>query len=168
MENNLEVPKPENSGSDGQQVKAEDSEQSAELQPVGRPLASAITGLAASHSRALGGEVASTLIAGATSQMATELEQTRSDLAKEREKNEELYKTLSEEKIRGAVLSERISSFRSSRHLKNIGIAFGSLIFGVGAQLTNDGSIAPGIAGIAIGMILMIFSWASAPKGGDA
>ncbi|MEW8026564.1 MAG: hypothetical protein AB2792_20695 [Candidatus Thiodiazotropha sp.] len=70
MNSQTEEPEPENSGSDGKQVRAEEVDTVKEFQPVGRPMANAISGLAASNARAFGGEVASTLIAGATSQMA--------------------------------------------------------------------------------------------------
>lgn len=162
-----EVPEPEESGSDGQQVRAEDKEDLSLPQPVGRPMTDAITGLASSNSRAFGGEVASTLIAGATSQMSVELDQTRKELTEQRKQNDQLNRELSDEKIRSAVLAERISSFRSTRHLKNLGIAVGTLIFGTGVQLVRGGSQEFGIAGIAVGVLLLFFSWLSAPKGGD-
>lgn len=118
MNSTPEVPEPEESGSDGQQVRAEDKGDLSLPQPVGRPMTDAITGLASSNSRAFGGEVASTLIAGATSQMSVELDQTRKELTEQRKQNDQLSRELSDEKIRSAVLAERISSFHSTRHLK--------------------------------------------------
>lgn len=167
MSSQSEVPEPKDSGSDGQQVTAKENEDVPLPQSVGQPMTDAITGLASSHSRAFGGEVASTLIAGATSQMSVELEQTRGELAEQRKKNDQLNRELSDERIKRAVLAERISSFRSTRHLKNLGIAVGTLIFGTGVQLIWSGTHETGIAGVALGTLLLLFSWFSAPKGGD-
>ncbi len=161
------VPEPHVSGSDGSQVTAEVSEDCISSQQVGRPMTNAITGLAATNSRAFGGEVASTLIAGATSQMSVELDQTKVELNEQREKNERLTQELTSEKIKSAILGERIESFRSSRHLKNIGIAIGSILLGTGVQLIKMESLAYGVSCLVIGAILIIFSWASAPKRGD-
>ncbi len=167
MKVQTDIPKPEDSGSDGLQTKADAAGALIEPQPVGRPMAKAITGLAASNSRAFGGEVASALIAGATSQMAVELDQTRHELSEQRQKNDRLTSDLTDEKIMSAVLAERIDSFRSSRHLKNIGISVGSLILGLGVQAIRSETFAYGIAGVAIGIVLLAFSWAAVPKGGQ-
>lgn len=168
MNTEANIPEPEDSGSNGKQVKADIVEGVVDLQPVGRrTVANAITGLAATNARAFGGEIASTLIAGATAQMANELDQTRQELNDQRNKNEKLVSDLSNEKIKSAVLAERIDSYRSSRHLKNVSIAAGSLFFGTGVQLIRSGSTASGVAGVAIGSVLLIFSWASVPKGGE-
>lgn len=162
-----EIPEPKDSGSDGQQVRAEESEEISLPQQVGQPMSKTIAGLAASNSRAFGGEVASALIAGATSQMSVELDQAREELTRQRERNDQLNREISAEKIKSAVLAERINSFRSTRHLKNLGIATGSLIFGIGIQLIKSGSLESGVAGIALGTLLLLFSWLSVPKGGD-
>lgn len=167
MNTETNIPEPADSGSNGKQVKADIVEGFVEPQPVGRPMVKAITGLAATNARAFGGEVASALIAGATSQMAIELDQTRQELNGQRLKNEKLTSDLSNEKIKSAVLAERIDSFRSSRHLKNVGITVGSLLLGTGFQLIKSGSTAYGGAAVATGSVLLIFSWASAPKGGE-
>lgn len=167
MNSEIDVPEPEDSGSDGRQEKSEHKSEVVDLQPVGRPMERAITGLAASNSRAFGGEVASTLIAGATSQMAVELDQIRKELHGQREKNERVMADLSEEKIKSAVLSERVDSFRSTRHLKNIGIAVGTLSLSVGLQLIDSNLSAYGVAALVIGSVLLLVSWMAAPKGDD-
>lgn len=163
----VNIPEPPDSGSNGKQVKADIAEGVVMLQPVGRSMANTITGLAATNARAFGSEITSALIAGATSQMSHELDQTRQELRDQRIKNEKLASELSNEKIKRAVLTERIDSFRSSRHLKNVSIAAGSLFFGTGVKLIDSGSTAYGVAGVAIGTLLIIFSWSSAPKGGE-
>ncbi|WP_421841855.1 hypothetical protein [Marinobacter algicola] len=127
----------------------------------------AITGLAANNSRAFGGEVASTLIAGATSQMAVELDQIRRELHDQRVKNEGLMTELSDEKIKSAVLSERVKSFRSSRHLKNVGVAVGALSLSAGLQLIDNDLSAYGVAALVIGSVLLLASWMTAPRGDE-
>ncbi|TMU22859.1 hypothetical protein E0L35_15450 [Halomonas sp. ATBC28] len=74
---------------------------------------------------------------------------------------------LSEEKIKSAVLSERVNSFRSSMHLKNIGIAVGTLSLSAGIQLIDNDLSAYGIAALVIGSVLVLVSWVTAPKGDD-
>jgi hypothetical protein len=130
------------------------------------PIAHVITGLAASNSRALGGEVASALIAGVTSQMVNELNQTKYELTQLRGKNESLVNTLSNERIQKAVLAERIDAFRSTRHLKNIGIAVGTLLIGTGVQLVRSDATTYGITSIIVGAIMLIAGWLSVPKEG--
>lgn len=167
MTSTTEIPEPKDSGSDGNQQKEVESRQLVQPQQIGQPLTQAIVGLTASNSRAFGGEVAATLIAGATSQMSIELDNARLELAKQRDKNESLFSELSSEKIKRAVLEERIDSFRSSRHIKNLGVAIGSLLFGLGVQLVQEGSNSLGVAAVIGGGLLIVVSWFSVPKGGD-
>lgn len=163
-----EIPKPEDSGSDGTQIKAEgETQELVPAQPLAPSVAQAITGLASSHSRAFGGEVASTLIAGATSQMATELHETKQELASVREKTEALNSQLTDERVRSAVLTERLDSFRSTRHLKNIGVAVGTLLFGFGIQFARSGNVGVGVTSTVIGGVVILISWLSVPKEGD-
>lgn len=166
MNEQLEVPEPEDSGSDGTQEKADASRKLVPSKPLTTPIAEAITGLAVSHSRAFGGEVASTLIAGATSQMAIELNQTKEELSVLRKKLESVTSALSNEKVEKAVLNTRIEEFRSTRHLKNIGIAVGTLLVGTGVQLAPGDSPEYGVATIIVGALLLIVGWISAPKEG--
>lgn len=162
-----DIPEPKDSGSDGSQLKEIESKSAIQPPHVGQPLSNAIAGLAASNNRAFGGEVASTLIAGATSQMAVELEKTRQDLSDQRAKNEKLYSELSAERTKCAVLAERINSYRSTRHLKNLGVAIGSLLLGLGVQLIQTDSNTLCMASLIGGTLLILASWFSAPKGGD-
>ena len=71
MSENQIIPVPDKSGGDGKQVARESTADFQEANPLeGLPMAKAIDGLASSHSRSLGGEVTSALIAGATTQLA--------------------------------------------------------------------------------------------------
>lgn len=167
MKEDTKVPEPEDSGSDGTQTQANTSQSLVTSQSLMYPIAEAITGLASSNSRVFGGEVASTLIAGAASQMATELAQTKQELAKLREKNDTLTTDLSEERTQKAIYKERIDNYSTTRHLKNIGIAVGTLLIGVGIQLIRNNFEAYGLASIIVGALLLVVGWISVPKGGD-
>ena len=167
MVEGTEAPTPSASGSDGSQTQEDASRTQLEVRPPALPMAQAIRGLAASNAWAFGGEVASTLIAGATSQMAIELQQTKEDLASIREKNEELAHSVSTAQTEKAVLVERIDAYRANLHLRNFGIAAGTILFGVGVHLIRDSSVGLGIGSLSIGILLLILGWYAAPKGGD-
>ena len=163
-----EIPEPKDSGSDGTQVNSDGGSELVAAQPLTAPMAKSITGLAASRSRAFGGEVASTLVAGITSQMAVELDQTKQELALLRTDRESLRDDLANERINSAILNERISAFQSTRHLKNVGIAVGTILLGGGVQLSRaDNAELVGVATGVIGAVLVLMSWLSVPKGGD-
>ena len=164
MAADTEIPDPNESGSDGLQIRDEENETPLVSQQIGRPIAKAITGLAASNPRAFGGEAASTLIAGVTLQMAGDLENAREEIANLRGENKQLTSELAEERVKSAVLRERIGSFRSSRHLKNVGVSIGALLVGLGIQFVLGESAEIGIAGIALGVVLLLASWNAAPK----
>lgn len=162
-----EVPKPSDSGSDGQQERGEANQKFELAQPFPAPIATTIAGLAASNSRAFGGETTSKLVAGVASHFANELENNRQELAKLRKSCESLREELAEERVRSAVLSERIESFRSTGHLKNVGIAIGTLILGFGGQQAQEGNTVSGIGVIIVGSLIVLLSWFSVPKRGD-
>lgn len=166
MTADTKVPDPNESGSDGLQVRDEENETPFESQQIGRPVAEAITGLAASNPRTFGSEGASALIAGVTLQLTVDLELAREEIINLRTENKQLTSELAEERVERAVLKERIGSFRSSRHLKNLGVSIGSLLVGLGIQLVLEESTAIGFAGIALGAVLLLASWSAAPKEG--
>lgn len=167
MVSEFEIPEPADSGSDGSQIKADTTNGLVPSRPVAPPMARAIVGLAASNSRAFGGEIASVLIAGATSQMSTELDESKKELAVLRKKIERIVGELSDERVAKAVLVERIEAYRSTRHLKNIGIAVGTLLLGTGIQLIRNEAGLYGLACVVIGALLLLLGWHSAPKGGE-
>lgn len=167
MNDPIEVPTPEESGSYGTQTKADATQELVAAKPLVAPMADAITGLAASHSRAFGGEVASTLIAGATSQMAIELNEAKHELTRLREKLENVTTALADEKVKAAVLTTRIQEFRSTSHLKNIGIAVGTLLVGIGIQMVQGNTPSYGVATVIVGALLVVIGWITAPKEGE-
>ncbi len=167
MTDQTKIPEPKDSGTDGTQASSDIGNKLVAAQPLAAPMAQSISGLATSHSRAFGGEVASTLVAGITSQMAVELDQTKHELASLRTATDSLRNDLANERITSAVLKERISAFQSTRHLKNVGIAAGTIFLGAGVQLSRADNAALGVATAVVGALLVLMSWLSVPKGGD-
>lgn len=162
------IPLPDESGSDGSQAKADTSTQElmpAKVSPM--PMADSIIGLASSNSRAFGGEVASTLVAGVAAQMASELQQTKAELSSVRIKAEASASDLADERVKSAVLSERLRAFQATRHIKQLGVAVGTLLLGTGFQLARAGNTPIAVTAAVIGALLVIVSWWSVPHGGD-
>ena len=163
----VETPRPPDTGSDGSQTSPGSDFSLIESQPLTSHLARTIAGLAESNNRAFGGAITSALVAGATSHMARELAQAQTELACLRKKNEALTDTLSEFKSKNAVLIERIDSYRTNRHLKNLGIFAGTSILGIGIKLVIGKQNGYGLPLMVVGTLLLVLSWLSAPKGGD-
>lgn len=168
MVNQERIPLPDRSGSDGSQIEADaNTQELVPATPIAMPMADVITGLASSNSRAFGGEVTSALIAGVASQMSNDLRQTKAELSSERIKAETSASDLANERIKSAVLSERIHAFQATRHIKNVGVAVGTMLLGTGVQLSRTGNAPVGITAAIIGAVLVLISWVSVPRGGD-
>jgi hypothetical protein len=162
----VETPDPLESGADGLQVKSESNALPTPVQSF-PTVVSAVVGLTSTNSRSFGGEVVSTLLAGAVSQMSIELNQCKEELARLRNKYELAMHELSDEKTKKSILIERINSFRSIRNLINIGISIGALLIGIGIPLILDEKYSYGFPLTIAGSLLMVFSWFSVPKRGE-
>jgi hypothetical protein len=80
-----------------------------------------------------------------------ELHHTRVQLDSARER-------LADCKIRVGVLTERIHSHRRMRHLKNVSIAFGSLLVPIGVDL-NDRIDMYSYVVVSLGVLLIVLGW---------
>jgi len=163
----LKIPELEDSGSDGRQVEADSISNPNLSRSLAPSLARAIVGIANSNARAFGGEVASALLVGATSQMASELDDSKRELAAMRQQLQDLKRAVSQEKVQNAILAERIDSYRATRHIKNIVIAVGTLLIGNGFKVVTSESGFSGFAFIAVGGLFLLLGWYTAPKRGD-
>jgi len=163
-----EIPKPIDSGSDGSQSSGGPSPALVESNQLRElPIAHAIQGIAASNSRAFGGEVASALIAGATSQLASELQCSKNEILKLQGKNERLTQNISEISVENAVLNERLTASHSTRHLRNFGIAAGTTLVTVSFALFDTEQFKSyGYAAVAIGALLVLAGWFIPVRGG--
>ncbi len=169
MTNTDEIPKPSDSGSDGSQSIAESSPElvpSDQLQKL--PIAHTVQGIASSKSRAFGGEVTSALIVGITSQLSTELQYSKGETLKLQGKNEQLTQLLSDERVTNAVLSERLKAFQTTRHLRNLGIAVGTVLATTSIVLFDTVQFQSyGYAALGIGIVLLLAGWFVPVRGGE-
>lgn len=132
------IPMPDQSGSSGSQLPADNSQVFVEARPFnGLHIASAIEGLAATNTKAFGGDVASVVIAAATRQIA---------------------------QASNAVLTERIRSEGKNKHLRNLSITVGTALIGVGITLIRTGNDTYSIGAIVFGALLLLLGWFSGSK----
>ncbi|OHE25568.1 MAG: hypothetical protein A3J94_00625 [Syntrophus sp. RIFOXYC2_FULL_54_9] len=165
MNENQIIPIPDKSGGSGKQIAGGSTSDFQEANPLeGLPMARAIRGLASTHSRSLGGEVTSALIAGATTQLACdyrELKERHGNLSDRFEsQRDELEKT----RIRKAILIERIKSEGRNKHLKNLSITIGTSLIGTGIFLSRTGLDEYSYGAYGFGAVLLILGWFSGPK----
>lgn len=99
--------------------------------------------------------------------MAIELNEAKHELTRLREKLENVTTALADEKVKAAVLTTRIQEFRSTSHLKNIGIAVGTLLVGIGIQMVQGNTPSYGVATVIVGALLVVIGWITAPKEGE-
>lgn len=169
MNKSEEIPEPADSGSDGTQ---KEGEQSLELfeasQFDGENIVQAIQGLAATNTRVFGSEATSALIAGIASQSASDVRYFKGAAHQLQNKVDELSENLSTVKIDNAVLKERINSSRKIRHLRNLGIAIGTLLLSASIPLFDSSDYQNyGLGTLVVGAILILMGWFSPAHGGD-
>lgn len=161
-----EIPKPSDSGADGTQLESKYLPDLVEANELNN-LAHTIKGIAASNARAFGSEVTSALIAGATSQLASELHYSRTEASKLHKKIDDLNETLKLSMIENAVLNERISASHQTRYLRNIAITVGTTLMTTSIPLFDSTKYHfYGFVSLIIGAILVIIGWYSPAKGG--
>lgn len=166
MSNKIKTPETTDSGSDGKQEGADSSAELVEATQLQElPMVRTIKGLAASNNRAFGGEITSALIAGATTQLASELQYSKNENTKLKNKFDQTTELLTEFRIENAILKEKIQSFQLGRHLSNVGIVVGTRLFGIGLELVNNNYGSYGYVGVGTGILLILLGWFSTPKG---
>lgn len=131
---------------------------------LGLDMAQTITGLAASHPKSLGGDVASALIAGVAQQLTSENKELKTSLEKLTNKYEEERKKTEQIKIENAVLKNIINTDRQNKHLRNFAITFGMGLIGTGIFLSRSQLDKYAVGAYGIGFILILFGWFSGPK----
>ncbi|MDE0392412.1 MAG: hypothetical protein OXI57_10115 [Rhodospirillales bacterium] len=163
-----DIPKVEDSGAAGtQEATSRALVLEEQKTPFGQtPIADTIQGLASSNARSMGGAVVANLLSGSFSQVSFELQDAKRDLQNTRGKLEEVRDELSRSKTRVAVLEERVSNTNRQKHLRNIAIAGGSILFGLAVQLGSDelGVLPFLLGGIGLVFVLMGWFWPSREK----
>lgn len=160
-----EIPLPDKSGGSGNQIANDDQSDFQEATPLeGLPMARTINGLASTHSRSLGGEVTSALIAGATTQLACDYRDLKERHINLSDKYEQQRNELEKTRTKNAVLVERIRSDRGNKHLRNLSITIGTSLIGTGLLLTRSGLDRYSFGAYGFGIILLLLGWFSGPK----
>ena len=164
-----DVPQPQDTGSSGTQQAA-----SPELSIVerGSPLhglliTQTVEGLAATRSRSMGGEVAASLLAGSFSQLSFDLQATRNELKEVREDLSRKAEEFSDIKTKAAVLQERVTAHERDRHLRNLSIAVGTILIGVGIELFKNNFDKFGLIAGGMGVLLVFLGWFSKKEGAE-
>ena len=158
-----ETPEPTETGSAGTQEIGTPASLSVNQQsPLeGLPITRTVEGLAATHSRSMGGEVAANLLAGAFTQITHDLQETKQDLDSTQKKLEMTHEELSDYKTKTAVLQERVNITHKNRHLKNLSMTAGTILIALGVDLyRNDFDKSAYILG-ALGMLFILLGWFS-------
>lgn len=164
-----EIPKPTDTGSAGtQQVGTGEIVTGAKESPFqGLPITRRVEGLATTHSRSMGGEVAANLIAGSFSQISHDLQTTRQELSETRTELKQALGELSETKSRAAVLEERANAAERDKHLKNLSITAGTALIGIGIELYRNNFDKFGYIVGGFGVLLAILGWFSRKGGAE-
>ena len=165
MTDNQNIPIPDKSGISGNQEAAYSNQFLQETKPLdGLYLAKTIEGLATTHARSLGGEVSSALIAGVTTQLAVDYKELKEQHNKLSNKPEIQRDDLEKTRTKNAVLRERIQSENRNKNLKNLCIAIGTALFGIGITLSQTSFDMYAFSAYGSGAILLIFGWISSTK----
>lgn len=165
MDTGKNIPQPDTSGIEGSQIKESDSISLVETKPFeGLQMAKTIEGLANSHARSLGGEVTSALIAGATSQLASDYQELKLKYHQLNERYENQRDKLEEIRIDKAVLSEKINADGRNKHLRNLSITIGTSLFGTGIFLSRTELDLYAYGAYGFGLLLLLLGWFSGSK----
>lgn len=164
-----EIPKPTDTGSAGtQQAGTGEIVAIAKESPfAGLPITQRVEGLAATHSRSMGGEVAANLIAGSFSQLSYDLHTTRQELGDVRQELKQTIGELSHAKTRAAVLEERANAAERDRHPRNISITVGMALIAIGIDLYRSNFDKFGYIIGGFGCLLVILGWVSRKGGAE-
>ena len=161
------IPSPQDTGTTGTQKQTSDSVSLVESpQPLkGLPIADAVTGLASTHSRSLGGEVAASLLASSFTQISHELQYAKlqvKDLTIELKTSEQEKHDWKEKAL---VLQERVEANQAIRKLGNISITLGTALVGIGIELYRNKLEGVSYLCAAIGGGLILLGWFSGRGG---
>jgi hypothetical protein len=164
-----EIPIPQDTGSAGTQeaLAGELVRVDKESPFKGLPITQKIEGLAATHSRSMGGEVAANLLAGSFTQLSHDLQSTRQELTDTRKQLGQAQSDLSQASLKCAVLEDRAITDTQNRYLKNFCIFAGTTFLGIGIELCKSSFDTFGYITGGIGALLLILGWLP-PRGRPA
>lgn len=122
------------------------------------PMTEAVEGLASSNARAIGGQVPAAMISAFMRQQEMDLQDTKADLRSVRESLDQARSNLAKCRTHEAVLQHQVSSAATDRHLRNLGIAIGSVLLGLAVNVDPGSLLLSIIMGFA-GAVLMLAGW---------
>lgn len=154
-------PIPVDTGADGTQEKAVSGEVLAPIPPRRRSneageIATSIEGIAGIAPHKLGGDAMARLVAGSFKSIDHELSQKRDECRELREEVDDLKEELGKERIKSAILSQKVKSSRIVTVLSNAAITLGATALGVGFSTPSPEQNA---VLISIGSLLLIVGW---------
>lgn len=160
------LPIPQDSGSAGTQeaLAGELVRVNKESPLKGLSVAQKIEGLAATHSRSMGGELSANLIAGSFAQLSADLQSAKQELTETREQLRQSQLDLSKASQKCAVFDDREKRETQHRLLRNFCIFAGTTFLGIAIDLCKNSFDTAGYVTGALGTLLLIFGWIH-PKG---
>lgn len=168
MTDNQPIPIPDRSGSSGNQVAANGTQQFIEAHPFqGLQIASTIEGLAAANTKAFGGEVAAAVIAAATRQINQDFSEIKKENQRLKDRIENMRDELERTRTKNAVYAEKIRSEGKNKHLRNLSITVGTTLIGIGIALNRTsvtGLDHYSIGAFVFGTLLLLLGWFSGTK----
>jgi hypothetical protein len=165
MRDNSNIPNPDQSGSKGTQLAAI-TEIVADVAPMqGLHVASTMEGLAATNTKAFGGEIPAAAIGAAMRQVNQDYFEMKRDNLRLFERLEKMRDDLEDTRTKNAVLTERIRSDAKNKNLKNFSIAIGMGLMGIGLTLWRaGGQDGYAITATLLGALLLGLGWFSSSK----
>ena len=160
MSDKQRIPRPSDTGASGEQASSDIGGDLVVAEPLSElPIAKTIKGLASTNSRQLGGDVASALIAGATSQIAHDLREAKNELSELRKRYDESCRELGESEKRTAVLEERNRIEKGVKHLRNFTIFIGTGLLSASFHLHTISLSPYSYIASVLGALLLVVGW---------
>ena len=168
MEETLpKIPEVGDTGSSGTQQETVEPIRIVRDSPMaGLPIMQAVTGLAMAKPKSFGGEIGAHLLAATFTQLSYQLEETKQELRDTRNELKKCETELSDCRTKAAVLRERIDSYSKIHHLKNLSIAGGTILLGIGIQLHRSKMEGAGYFVAGLGVLFILLGW-FLREGGD-
>ena len=115
----------------------------------------------------MGGDVAAQMIAATYAQLSLDLQRAREDLRKQGDELRAVNEQLTQCKTENATLKERVESGRRHRHVRDFGIALGSILLAIGIPLvpTSTGTLRwLGVSLSTLGTLALLVAWFSGDR----
>ncbi|WP_085297051.1 hypothetical protein [Cognaticolwellia mytili] len=153
-----EIPNVDNKGSEGAQV-AESKNLDVTDSPPFNDMSQVVQGLAANHTKSLGGELASKLLAGSFTQLTKDLNESRKDVIKLRNKLDAKSSECQDWKETAIKRLEKLKASSRVRKIGMVSITIGATVIGIGVELYKNKFNTIAIVLSALGALLLLIGW---------